>query len=88
MLNQNFAPYVFGNRAGLSIIDLEQTLPLLRRAAALVRDTVRADGVVLFVGQRAGQKKMVEKAKERLEDNGFAVAGKWMPGLLTNSETL
>ena len=87
MLNQAYAPYVYGSRSGLSIIDLDQTLPILRRTAALVRDVVKADGVVLIVGTRAGLKKCLERAKERLGDNGYTT-GKWLPGLLTNSETL
>jgi len=53
----------------------------------MVRDVVKADGVVLIVGTRAGLRKSMDKAKERLEDNGYCT-GKWLPGLLTNSETL
>lgn len=82
-----YTPYIYGKRAGLSIIDLDQTLPILRRTAALVKDIVKADGIVLIVGTRPGHQKMIQKAKERLEDNGFAV-GQWIPGLLTNAETL
>ncbi|WVW84946.1 hypothetical protein I302_106982 [Kwoniella bestiolae CBS 10118] len=81
-----YTPYIYGKRAGLSIIDLDQTLPILRRTAALVRDVVKADGIVLIVGTREGHKKMIYRAKERLEDNGYAV-NDWMPGVLTNSET-
>jgi small subunit ribosomal protein S2 len=66
---------------------LDQTLPILRRTAALVRDVVKADGVVLIVGNRLGIEKSLMKAGERLGDNGY-VTGKWLPGLLTNSETL
>ena len=87
MLNPTFTPYVYGNRSGLSIIDLDQTLPILRRTAGLVRDVVKDDGVVLFVGTREGHKRIVEKAAERLEDNGFCVS-EWIAGVLTNSETL
>jgi len=86
-LNPHYSSYIYGTRAGLSIIDLDQTLPLLRRAAALVRDVVKADGVVLFVGNRVGIEKGLKRAKERLGDNGF-VTGRWLPGLLTNSDTL
>ena len=86
-MNKAFVSYVYGNRSGLSIIDLDQTLPILRRTAALVRDVVKADGVVLIVGTRAGHKKGMDKAKERLGDNGYCTT-KWLPGLLTNSETL
>ncbi|ODN81928.1 hypothetical protein L202_02271 [Cryptococcus amylolentus CBS 6039] len=81
-----YMPYIYGKRAGLSVIDLDQTLPILRRTAALVRDVVKQDGIILIVGTRAGHSKMIHKAKERLEDNGYAV-NSWMPGVLTNSET-
>lgn len=87
IINRAYAPYIYGNRSGLSIIDLDQTLPILRRTAALVRDVVKADGVVLIVGTRGGLRKGLDKAKERLGDNGYCTT-KWLPGLLTNSETL
>ena len=86
-LNPAFLPYVQGSRGGITVIDLDQTLPLLRRACALVRDVVRADGVVLFVGTRDGMRRSVDKAKARLEDNGY-VTHRWLPGTLTNTETL
>ncbi|GFZ50621.1 37S ribosomal protein mrp4, mitochondrial [Saitozyma sp. JCM 24511] len=86
LLHPSYTPYIYGNRSGLSIIDLDQTLPILRRAAALVRDVVRADGVVLVVGTRQGLKKALDKAKERLGTNGYVTAS-WLPGTLTNAET-
>ncbi len=85
-LYPSYLPYIHGTRAGVSIIDLEQTVPLLRRAANFVREVVEADGVVLVVGTREGHRAMVKKAAGRLEGNGFGVAGeKWMAGTLTNS---
>lgn len=87
MLHPSYTPYIYGNRSGLSIIDLDQTLPILRRTATLVRDVVEADGVVLIVGTRPGLRKALEKAKARMGDNGYIV-DKWMPGTLTNAETL
>jgi small subunit ribosomal protein S2 len=80
-------PYIYGKRSGLSIIDLDQSLPLLRRAAALVRDVVRADGVVLVVGTREGHARALGQARKRMGDNVFTV-GEWLPGTLTNSVTL
>ncbi|ORY30612.1 ribosomal protein S2, flavodoxin-like domain-containing protein [Naematelia encephala] len=87
LLHAAFAPYVYGTRSGLSIIDLDQTLPLLRRAASLVRDVVKADGIVLMVGTKPSLRKMLEKGKERLGDNGY-IARDWVPGLLTNTESI
>lgn len=86
-LDPTFAQFIYANRSGLSIIDLDQTLPIIRRTASLVRDIVQADGVVLFVGTRDGMQKSLARAKERMGDNGF-VTNKWLPGLLTNTETL
>lgn len=87
LANPFYTPYIYGNRSGLSIIDLDQTLPILRRASNMVREVVQADGVVLFVGTREAHERMLQKAKKRLEDNGYAV-NQWLPGTLTNSETL
>lgn len=80
-------PYIYGHRAGLHIIDLESsTVPLLKKAASLVKEIVKADGVVLIVGTRAEHRSIVRKAVERLEGNGFGVAGtSWQAGTLTNS---
>lgn len=87
LLNPFYVPYVYGNRSGLSIIDLDQTLPILRRTANMVREVVQADGVVLMVGTRDAHQKILQKAKTRLGDNGYVV-NEWLPGTLTNSETL
>jgi small subunit ribosomal protein S2 len=61
-------------------------VPLLNKAAKVVKDVVKADGVVLFVGTRAEHRSVVRRAVEKLEGNGFGVAGtSWMAGTLTNS---
>lgn len=82
-----YLPYTYGTRSGLSIIDLDQTLPILRRTAAVVRDLVKADGVLMIVGSRAGHVKALKRARARLGDSAFVVE-EWMPGTLTNSVTL
>ncbi|KAI0055504.1 ribosomal protein S2 [Artomyces pyxidatus] len=84
LLNPNFIPYAYGSRAGITIIDLEHTIPLLRRAAALVRDVVARDGTILFVGTRGDLRPVVRKAAERVGGQGYHVGEKWLPGTLTN----
>lgn len=85
-LSPAYIPYIHSKRANIHLIDLEQTVPLLQRASEFVKRTVERDGSVLFVGTRKGHRGMVRKAVERLEGNGFGVAGeRWMPGTLTNS---
>lgn len=87
-LNSNFTPYIHSKRANLHIIDLEQTIPLLKTACDFVSAVVERDGIILFVGTRTEHKDIVKKAASRLDDNGYAVGGEpWSPGALTNSLT-
>jgi small subunit ribosomal protein S2 len=83
-MNPNFAPYAYGIRADITIIDLDHTLPLLRRAANLVRAIASREGSVVFVGTRPDLRIAVRKAAERLGNQGFHVGEKWLPGTLTN----
>ncbi|EOR02130.1 hypothetical protein E3P89_03726 [Wallemia ichthyophaga] len=85
--NPSMRPYIYGTRHGQSIIDLEQTLVAIRRAAAVVRGVVERDGIVLFVGGKTRTtivKRATERAAEKLEGNGFCVPNNWLPGTLTN----
>ncbi|KAJ1025205.1 hypothetical protein NDA16_002710 [Ustilago loliicola] len=83
-------PYIYGQRHGVAIFDLERaTLPALRRAAAVVKAVAERDGVILFVGTRPGQQAAVLAATKRLAGNGFHVtAERWMPGVITNAPKL
>jgi small subunit ribosomal protein S2 len=83
-MNPNFMPFAYGVRAGITIIDLDQTLPLLRRAAQLVRAVTAKDGIILFVGTRPDLRPIVRKAAERIGSQGYHVGEKWLPGTLTN----
>jgi small subunit ribosomal protein S2 len=83
-MNPNFAPYAYGVRAGITIIDLDHTLPLLRRAANLMRAVASRDGTIVFVGTRPDLRPAVRKAAERLGRQGYHVGEKWLAGTLTN----
>jgi small subunit ribosomal protein S2 len=83
-MNPNFAPYAYGTRAGITIIDLDHTLPLLRRAANLTRAIASRDGTIVFVGTRPDLRPAVRKAAERVGGQGYHVGEKWIPGTLTN----
>ncbi|KAF9476319.1 ribosomal protein S2 [Pholiota conissans] len=83
-MNPNFVPYAYGTRAGITVIDLDHTLPMLRRAANLVRSVARAGGIIVFIGTRPDLKPVVEKASERLGKQGFYVGDRWLPGTLSN----
>ncbi|EJD05969.1 uncharacterized protein FOMMEDRAFT_119405 [Fomitiporia mediterranea MF3/22] len=84
LLNPNFLPYAYGTRAGITIIDLDHTLPMLRRAANLTRAIASQGGTVVFIGTRPDLRPAVKKASERMGDNAYYVGEKWLPGTLTN----
>ncbi|KAI0303361.1 ribosomal protein S2, flavodoxin-like domain-containing protein [Multifurca ochricompacta] len=84
LLNPNFIPYAYGTRAGITVIDLDRTLPHLRRAASLVRAVASRDGTIVFVGTRSDLRPTVLKAAQRIGSQGYHIAEKWLPGTLTN----
>ncbi|KAI0781130.1 ribosomal protein S2, flavodoxin-like domain-containing protein [Trametes elegans] len=83
-MNPNFVPYAYGVRAGITIIDLDHTLPLLRRAAQVVRGVAARGGSVVFVGTRTDLRSPVRLAAGRMGTQGYHVGERWLPGTLTN----
>src|SRR5574340_1303115 len=79
-------PYIFTERNGIHIIDLQQTVKLLNQAYNLVRDTVSNGGTVLFVGTK---RQAQETIKEEATRCGMPyVTERWLPGTLTNWGTI
>ena len=80
------APYIFGERNGVHIIDLEQTVPMMHHALGFVRDTVAGGGRVLFVGtKRQASEVIAESAKK---SGQYFVNHRWLGGMLTNWKTI
>lgn len=77
-------PYAYGSRAGITVIDLDRTLPMLRRAANVTRAIAAAGGTIVFVGTRPDIRPAVKKACERMGEQSYYVGEKWLPGTLTN----
>lgn len=79
-------PYIFTERNGIHIIDLQQTVKLLNQAYAVVRSTVANGGIVLFVGtKRQAQETIAEEATRC----GMPYVNEhWMGGMLTNWSTI
>ena len=79
-------PYIFTERNGIHIIDLQQTVIALEKAYNLVRDTVAEGGVLLFVGtKRQAQESIIEQAQRC----GMPyVNRRWLGGTLTNWNTI
>ncbi len=84
--NPKMAPYLFGVRGGIHIIDLQQTVPLLHHALQAIRDVVAGGGRVLFVGTK---RQASQKVKEAATLCGqFYVNHRWLGGMLTNWKTV
>ncbi len=84
--NPRMAPYIFGVRNGVHIIDLEQTVPLLNQALVTVRDIVAGGGRVLFVGTKRQASEKVAEASKRCGQ--YYVNHRWLGGMLTNWKTI
>jgi small subunit ribosomal protein S2 len=84
--NPKMAPYIYGARNGIHIIDLDQTVRLFRRALEFVTHTVGRGGQILFVGtKRQAQEVIIEEATR---SGQFHVTGRWLGGTLTNYRTM
>ncbi len=84
--NPKMKPYIFTERNGIHIIDLQQTVRLLDEAAEIVSDTTRRGGKILFVGTKKQAQDTVRKEAER--SGQFYVNQRWLGGTLTNFVTI
>jgi len=82
----NMKPYIFTERNGIHIIDLQKTVKALEQAYGLVRDTVSAGGVVLFVGTKRQAQETIQDEAQR--SNMPFVTTRWLGGMLTNWRTI
>jgi small subunit ribosomal protein S2 len=79
-------PYIFTERNGIHIIDLQQTVKSLNNAYSIVRDTVQNGGTVLFVGTK---RQAQETVREEAVRCGMPfVTERWLGGMLTNWNTM
>ncbi|WP_294391864.1 30S ribosomal protein S2 [uncultured Sphingomonas sp.] len=84
--NPKMKPYIFGERNGIHIIDLSQTVPMMARALDFVSQTVSSGGKVLFVGtKRQAQEPIAEAARQAGQ---HFVNHRWLGGMLTNWKTI
>ncbi|MCJ8139662.1 30S ribosomal protein S2 [Falsirhodobacter halotolerans] len=84
--NPKMGEYIYGDRNGIHIIDLTQTVPMLDKALQVVRDTVAKGGRVLFVGTKRQAQKPVADAAERCAQH--YMNHRWLGGTLTNWKTV
>ena len=84
--NPKMRRYIFTERGGIYIIDLQQTLSLVEEAHAFVRNVAERGGSVLFVGTKKQSQDSIEEEAERV---GMPyVSHRWLGGLLTNWRTI
>jgi small subunit ribosomal protein S2 len=80
------APFIFGARNNIHIINLEQTLPMYARACEFVRNLVADGGKVLFVGTKRSAREAIKT--EAMRCGMPFVSHRWLGGMLTNFKTI
>ena len=84
--NPKMKPYIFSERNGIHIIDLQQTVPLLAAAHRFVADATSRGGKILFVGTKKQAQDVVER--EAMRSGQYYVNRRWLGGTLTNFVTI
>jgi small subunit ribosomal protein S2 len=84
--NPRMKPYIFGARAGVHIIDLQQTAKLMRRAYAYIRSVAAEGQPILFVGTKRQASDVLVSEAQRCGQ--FFVVTRWLGGTLTNWKTI
>jgi small subunit ribosomal protein S2 len=84
--NPKMAPYIFGERNKIHIINLEKTQPLYSQASAFIKGVAAEGGKVLFVGTKRSARDAVQK--EAMRCSMPYVNQRWLGGMLTNFKTI
>ena len=84
--NPKMAPYIFGVRNQVHILDLQQSVPMMDRALRAVRDVVAGGGRVLLVGTKKAAAEYVAESAARCGQ--YYVNHRWLGGMLTNWKTI
>ncbi|HEU4619047.1 MAG TPA: 30S ribosomal protein S2 [Gammaproteobacteria bacterium] len=84
--NPKMAPFIFGERNKIHIVNLEKTLPMFGEACDFVRKVVADGGTVLFVGSKRAARQAI--AEEAARCGMPYVSQRWLGGMLTNFKTI
>jgi small subunit ribosomal protein S2 len=84
--NPKMRKYIFMERNGIYILDLQKTLSLLEQARKLVRETVARGGRVLFIGTKKQARDIVRQVA--MDCGQYYVDERWLGGMLTNFQTI
>ena len=84
--NPKMAPFIFGERNKIHIINLEKTQPMYSEAANFIKGVIADGGKVLFVGTKRSARESIQKEAERASQP--FVNQRWLGGMLTNFKTI
>ncbi len=84
--NPKMKPYIFGQRNGIHIVNLDHTVPILARSLEILHETVSQGGRVLFVGTKMQARETV--ANTAVECGQYYVNHRWLGGMMTNWQTI
>jgi small subunit ribosomal protein S2 len=84
--NPKMAPFIFGERNRIHIINLEKTQPLYTEASAFIKSVISDGGTVLFVGTKRSAREAVQN--EAIRSGQPFVNQRWLGGMLTNFKTI
>ncbi|GAB4163320.1 MAG: 30S ribosomal protein S2 [Rickettsiaceae bacterium] len=84
--NPKMAPYIYGVRDDIHIIDLQQTVPLMQIGLQKIYETVKNNGKVLFVGSKVQATELIAEYAEKCGQ--FYINNRWLGGTLTNWSTI
>lgn len=84
--NPKMKPYIYTNRNGIYIIDLQKTLKSLKSAYDFVRDSVMEGKTIIFVGTKKQAQAVIKEEADRC--GAFYVNQRWLGGMLTNFSTI
>ena len=84
--NPKMRPYIFTERNGIHILDLQQTIPALQQAYEFVSDLTSRGQQILFVGTKKQAASIIEE--EATRSNQLYVTNRWLGGTLTNFSTI
>lgn len=84
--NPKMRPYIFATKGNIHILDLDQTVTALKKAADFVRDVVAQGRSLLFVGTKNQARPILSQEAQRCGQ--YYVTNRWLGGLLTNFKTI
>lgn len=84
--NPKMATYIFAERNGIYIIDLQKTVRLMNEAYSFIKDTVAQNKPILFVGTKKQAQESIKE--EALRAGEYFVNERWLGGMLTNHQTI